>query len=222
MKIYKFYTASIIILVIQLIAVLLIGHSLPGDAKIPSHWNYKNQIDSYANKTNGMFLPLALNTGIFLMMVFLRKYSPVYQQEREKSNNAIPLLTMGLVFFLALIHIYSMLLAKNPSWASNVQPLHILLGLLFMFIGNVLPKLSRNYFAGIKTPWTYYSDEIWRKSSRVGGFCFFLMGLVFMIAGIFNLKGVFVTTLQIILLIITVIVPTGYSFILYLKAKKEN
>jgi uncharacterized membrane protein len=218
----KYYFISIVILVMQLCGALWIGHLLPADAKIPVHWNYKNQIDNYTDKTQGIFLIWGINVGLFLLMAFFRKYSPVYQKEREQSNNAIPLLTMGLVFFLALIHMYSLMLAKNPGWASNVQVLFILLGLLFMFIGNILPKLSRNYFAGVKTPWTFYSDDIWRKTSRVGGFCFFLMGLAFVVGGIFNVTGSIMTTLLIIMLVITVFVPTLYSFLLYLKAKKEE
>jgi uncharacterized membrane protein len=218
----KYYLISIIILLLQLFGALWIGHLLPAHAKIPVHWNIKNQIDGYADKTEGVFLLWGINVGLFLMMAFFRKYSPVYQQEREKSNNAIPLLTMGLVFFLALIHIYSLLIALNPGWASNVQVLFLLMGFLFMFIGNVTPKLSRNYFAGIKTPWTFYSDEIWRKTSRLGGFCFFLLGLTFVISGLFNLTGTIMTALMISMFVIVVFVPTIYSFLLYQKAKKDD
>ncbi|HNX01696.1 MAG TPA: SdpI family protein, partial [Candidatus Cloacimonadota bacterium] len=135
-------------------------------------------------------------------------------------NNAIPLLTMGLVFFLGLIQIYSLLLALHPDSMGKFHALYILIGLLFMFLGNIMPKLSRNYFAGIKTPWTYYSDEIWRKTSRLGGFCFFITGFVFALAGIFNLKETSMSLILIIMVGTTVVLPIFYSFLLYLKAKK--
>ncbi|HPT72409.1 MAG TPA: SdpI family protein [Candidatus Cloacimonadota bacterium] len=220
MKINKYYIISIILLIVQLGVVLWIGSQLPADAKIPIHWNYRNQIDNYADKTQGMFLLWGFNAGLFLLMVFLRRYSPVYQQEREKNNNAIPLLTMGLVFFLGLIQIYSLLLALHPDSMGKFHALYILIGLLFMFLGNIMPKLSRNYFAGIKTPWTYYSDEIWRKTSRLGGFCFFITGFVFALAGIFNLKETSMSLILIIMVGTTVVLPIFYSFLLYLKAKK--
>ncbi len=218
----KYYMISIIILILQLFAALWIGHFLKQDAKIPVHWNIHNQIDGYTNKTQGIFLFWGINVALFLLMAFFRKFSPVYQRDRENSNNAIPLLTMGLIFFFALIHLYSLMLAKNPNWASNVQVLFLLMGFLFMFIGNVMPKLSRNYFAGVKTPWTYYSDEIWRKTSRVSGYCFFLLGFVFIVGGAFNITGTLMTTMLVTMLVITVFVPTVYSFLLYLKVKKGN
>ncbi|HNX01973.1 MAG TPA: DUF1648 domain-containing protein, partial [Candidatus Cloacimonadota bacterium] len=80
MKINKYYIISIILLIVQLGVVLWIGSQLPADAKIPIHWNYRNQIDNYADKTQGMFLLWGFNAGLFLLMVFLRRYSPVYQQ----------------------------------------------------------------------------------------------------------------------------------------------
>lgn len=221
MKINHFYLISILLLVVQLVVVLWIGSQLPADAKIPIHWNYRNQIDDYTGKTQGMFLFWGLNAGLFLLMVFFRRYSPVYQQEREQNNNAIPLLTMGLVLFLGLIHIYSLMVALNPNLLSQFDTILILMGLLFMFIGNVLPKVSRNYFAGIKTPWTYYSDEIWRRTSRLGGFCFFLSGLIFLLAGLLKPSGSWMGVILVLILLVVIFLPILYSFILYQKEKKQ-
>jgi len=51
------------------------------------------------------------------------------------------------------------------------------LGLLFILMGNYLPRLPRNFFFGIRTPWTIASERVWKKSHRVGGWLFVIGGI---------------------------------------------
>ncbi len=94
-----------------------------------------------------------------------------------------------------------------------------LLGLMFIMLGNLLPKIPSNFFAGIRTPWTLSSEEVWRKTHRCGGICFIaagiLMILVTAIWGNNSNANIIIFTLFIPL----VLYPVLHSFILY---KKEN
>jgi uncharacterized membrane protein len=96
-------------------------------------------------------------------------------------------------------------------------------GLLFAFIGNMLPKFKSNFFAGIRTPWTLSSDEVWQKTHRLAGFMWFFAGIL-IIALSFFMRGTefaLYTAMMIITAVIAVI-PLVMSFIWYQKLPKSN
>lgn len=59
-----------------------------------------------------------------------------------------------------------------------------LIGLLFVFLGNVMYSLKPNYFAGIRVPWTLDSDDNWKATHRVAGIVWFAGGLLFLICAL--------------------------------------
>ena len=86
-------------------------------------------------------------------------------------------------------------------------------GILFIVIGNYLPKCKQNYTIGIKLPWTLNSEENWNKTHRFGGIVFVLFGLI-QIAGAFLDFGGIITMITIFAVLL---IPMIYSFILYKK-----
>ncbi len=217
MKMHIYFKAAIAILILQLVVVMVLGYSIPKDAKIPVHWNIRNEIDGYATRDTAIIPFWLFNLGLLLLMMFSGKLSPVYRQNRERYDAVMPIMTLGLVFFFALFHVYILLLGKYPECAGKVQIIFVLIGALFVFLGNILPKIPRNYIAGIKTPWTFYSDEIWRRTSRMGGYCFVLLGIVMFIRGIFNISAGWINILLLVLLVILIFFPVLYSFVLFKK-----
>ena len=222
MKMHKYFMIAIGILIIQLIAVLFLGYSLLPETKIPVHWDIQNNINGYASRDAAIIPFWLFNLGLFLLMMFSGKLSPVFKQNKERYDVIIPLMTMGMVFFFALFHVYMLLLGHYPQWQGKAQIIFVLMGSLFVFLGNILPKMPRNFIAGIKTPWTFYSDEIWRKTSRLGGYCFVIMGVTMLARGILNITATWMNTLEIILLITLIGLPVLYSFLLYQKTRKDE
>lgn len=222
MKLHKSYVISIVILVIQLAVVLWMGYSLPKDTQLPIHWNIHNQIDNFAPRNTAIIPFWLFNLGLFLLMMFSNKLSPVLAQNKERYDAMIPSMTLGLVIFFALFHIYILLLGHYPQMQENSKGIYVLIGLLFIFLGNIMPKVPRNYIAGIKTPWTFYSDEIWRKTSRLGGYCFFVFGALMLVKGIFTVNGQLIYWLLLIMLFVLVFLPITYAFYLYKTGKKEE
>jgi uncharacterized membrane protein len=93
------------------------------------------------------------------------------------------------------------------------------IGLLFYYIGILMEKAERNWFIGIRTPWTLSSDRVWRKTNRLGG-------KLFRIAGIFSIVGVFFQEFAVYFIIIPALFIAGftivYSYVEYQKEIKEN
>ena len=91
--------------------------------------------------------------------------------------------------------------------------LPIFAGLLFIVIGNYLPKTKQSYTLGIKLPWTLASEENWNRTHRLAGFLSVLCGAFFIVLSFvgWSLAG-FLVPLAVMLL-----VPAGYSYLLYRK-----
>lgn len=104
---------------------------------------------------------------------------------------------------------------------SGIEEISIsLFGVLFVIIGNYLPKCKMNSTIGIKIPWTYSSEENWNKTHRFGGKVWVLCGL-FMICTIFmptNIGGIVLISLFLVM----IIVPTVYSYHFYKKEAQEG
>ncbi len=222
MKVNKYLIITIVILAAELAVVLWLGLTLPAGAKVPVHWNIRSEIDGWASP-GAVMLPFWLfNAALFLLLSFSPRLFPVYKQNRERYDAVIPPLTLVLVLFFALIHVYMLLVAHHPRLEQKVQFIFILMGALFICLGNLLPRLPRNFIAGIRTPWTFYSDEIWRRTSRLGGYCFVMAGLVLALAGLLNLRGSWMSILLAAVFGTLLLVPVAYSFILYQKSRKEE
>ena len=93
--------------------------------------------------------------------------------------------------------------------------LPVILGIVFVLIGNYFPKCRRNYTTGIKTPWALDSDENWRKTHHMAAFLWIAAGMV-MIAQVF-LPGKIGMIAMGIMVVLLIILPYAYSYLLYRK-----
>ncbi len=185
------------------------------------HWNIENQIDGWAGKTTGLLVGIGTNVLLFLLIYLMPWYSPWYRKYQERNEAVLPALLTVLVAFFALISVYSLVIAK---WGEipGVNMILVLIGFLFIFMGNLLPKVPKNFFVGIRTPWTLTSDKIWQKTHRLGGICFVISGLI-MIAKGFLLKGN--QPFQVVTAVLAfaiLLYPILYSFILYRKFGRDK
>jgi len=219
---HRYFKLGLLVLVLEIIIAGWVGFNLPADVKVPIHWNWKDEVDGYAGRNAAVVLFWLFNLALFLLLYFSGRWSPVFKQNQERYEAVIPLLSFGLALFFALFHIYMLYLAGHPEIGARFSGILILMGGLFIFLGNILPRLPRNFIAGIRTPWTFYNDEIWRKTSRLGGWCFFWFGLLLAVSAVFSLRGGSWTYVHLLGLGVAVLLPMFYSLILYLKCKKEE
>jgi uncharacterized membrane protein len=89
----------------------------------------------------------------------------------------------------------------------------VAVGLLLMVMGNFLGKVRKNFFLGIRTPWTLASDEVWAKTHRLGGWCFVVAGIFMAIMGVITPPSGMPWVIGIIVAI--ALIPVVYSYIAY-------
>lgn len=200
---------AVTIITLATLAGLLLWNQLPD--QMVSHWNINDQADGVSDKLWGVFLFPIISVGIFLLLLAVPAIDPLKEnvaQFRESFNAFILLI---LVF---LAYVYGLTLAWNLGYTGFRMSAAMLpaLGLLFFFMGVMMSKAKRNFFIGIRTPWTLSSDRVWDETHRVGG-------LLFKISGAVALVGAFIPTYAFWFMFVPLMGSTLfiviYSYVLY-------
>jgi len=150
--------------------------------RIPVHWDVHQQVDRYGGRVEGLLAIPLVALGLYLLLLFLPRIDPG-RANYSAFVGAFTTLRLVLVLFLASLYAITLLWIRGVEVRMNtVMPL--LMGAMFVVVGNLLGKLRPNWFVGIRTPWTLSSKNAWVRSHRVGGWVFVAAGFVFMAAGL--------------------------------------
>lgn len=203
MKREKAFKIGLLISLIPLIIGLYFYGQVPD--LMPTHFDFNNEPDRYSSKEFALFgLPLIM-IGVYILVYFLTKVDPRRKYQSEKVMN-ITLLIIPIVSILTTLFTIFYTLGHRPNLG---MWLNIFISILFIFIGNYMPKIRRNYTMGIKLPWTLHSDYVWDKTHRLGGMVFVIGGVINLIMSFISLRFIFVTYLLI------VVIPIVYSYLVY-------
>ena len=191
---------------LPLLAGVFLWNRLP--AQVPIHWNYAGQVDGYGARGLLVFGIPAGMAAAHLLLQFLLNYDP----RRQNMAKALRALTLWLLPAMSII-LCGLTYLQVLGISAPVQVIvPLLIGVLFLAIGNYLPKCRTNYTMGIRTPWTLDSPENWSRTHRLGGYCFAISGLMLMLCAIPGLWWLLFPAIC-----LSGLVPVIYSFILYKK-----
>ena len=154
---------------------------------IPVHWDGHG----YVNGEGPRYLALlfaALPAAVLLLMTVLPKVDPRHANYSkfgkiyEGFAAAITILMM-LVSWMTELYVFG-IMKEGSSLVGLLVSVPI--GILFIVMGNYMPRVRQNYFFGIKTPWALNDEYNWQKTHRMGGIVFIIMGIILIAAGIFS------------------------------------
>lgn len=178
--------------------------------KVPTHWNFKGEIDGYSGKLSGSLIMPITNLIMYILFIFLPALDPKKNNYKLFESTYIYFRYLFHIFFLAM-HI--MIIAASLGYIVNTTRLVFFgISLLFMLMGNVMGRVKHNYFVGIKTPWTLASEEVWRKTHRLAALLWTAGGLIGIILSLLNIN---LGLIFVIILILPSIIPMIYSYIIY-------
>lgn len=146
-----------------------------------------------------------------ILFWFLPKFDPK-REKYQQFADVWEIFQSSFVIFMLYVYAVSLYAAMAKIDVGGLVMLGI--GLLFVLLGNYMGKIRQNYFVGIKLPWTLSNEEVWNRTHRVGGWCFVLAGIL-MVLGAY-LKIV-MGWLFVVAMVICLIVPIVYSYIIYKK-----
>ena len=200
---------SSLVILIPVLVGLILWNRLP--ETIATHWGIDGQPDGYGSLPFAVFVPyLCLLAGHWLCF-FVTAKDPKNQNRNWKPIRLV-LWIMPMLSNIVGIIMYSLALGVKVSVSGIMIAA---LGLMFVAIGNYLPKCRQNYTIGIKVPWTYTSEENWNATHRFGGRVWMVGGVVMMLAAFLPTgwsAGVTVTAA-----VILSVVPIVYSYCYYRK-----
>lgn len=204
-----------VLIIIAVIAVSFMTYKyLP--EKVPSHWNARGEIDGYAGRGFTVIFFPSLILGIYLLSTFFPFIDPLKENVEKFATPYFYLRTI-LVLFLSSLYFYTIYAAVKGGAAMPID-MFILptLGVMFIVIGYLLPKFKKNYFIGIRTPWTLHSEEVWDMTHKRARKWYVGAGVIIMLGGFFK-NARFILPIMILLLLY----PIVDSYFIYRKVNKK-
>ncbi len=186
--------------------------SLPD--RIPTHWNIKGQVDGYGNKQWAVFLMPVFMVGMLVLFYFLPALSP-----KHFEVDAFRPTYLYIMVIVTALFAYLHLLTLYAVWKSVAQQEQFDLGrpliagifLMYALLGNVLGKVRKNFYIGVRVPWTLASDRVWNDTHRLAAWIMVSAGLLGFIMTLIGVPLLY----SIALLIVSAFVPIIYSFVHY-------
>lgn len=206
-------TTTILVLILILgatIAGLLLWNQLP--EPMASHWNVNDQVNGYTSKFQGVFMLPLVTLGMFLLFLAIPSIDPL-KANIAKFRGVFNLFIVFVIGFM--IYIYALTLLWNLGFTGFGMSRAMLpaMGLLFILVGYLMRQSKRNWFIGIRTPWTLSSDYVWDKTHQLGAILFVASGVLAVIGGFFG--GMLAFWFLFVPLISSTIFLLVYSYVLY-------
>ena len=184
-------------------------------ATIPTHWNLAGHPDKWSSRAWGAWMLPVFILGAWALTRVLPAIDP-RGANYAKFGSAFEGIVISVMLFMLALHIVVLRASLGyPVDMRRVVPIGI--GLVFLAIGNLLPRARPNWFVGIRTPWTLSSDRVWEKTHRFGGRVFVAAGILITLAGLFAVQWAHAVAFTVILITVTVVLV--YS---YLEWKREQ
>lgn len=208
-----------IVVLLIIVAATIVGIALWN--RLPdlmaSHWGPNDEVNGYISKFWGVFLLPLITLGMFLLFLVVPSIDPLranIAQFREVFNLFITLIVAFMVY------LYFLTLRWNLGYTDFGMSKAMLpaMGILFFFIGYMLRKAKRNFFIGIRTPWTLSSDRVWDETHRLGSVLFMVSGALAFLGSLFG--GMTAFWFLFVPLIGSTLITVVYSYLLYQREGK--
>ena len=206
-------TTTIIVLVLILgatLAGLLLWNQLP--EQMASHWNQDDQVDGYMSRFWGAFMMPLMTLGLFLLFLVIPAIDPL-KANIAKFRGVFNLFIVFIIGFMLYIHALTLLWSLGYTGFEMSKAMLPALGILLILVGYLMRQSKRNWFIGIRTPWTLSSDYVWDKTHQLGSLLFMASGVLAIIGGFFG--GMVAFWLFLVPLMGSTVFLLVYSYVLY-------
>lgn len=182
--------------------------------RMASHWNAAGSVDGYAPKFFGLFLMPLLSVALFALFLAIPRIDPLRRNYAKFRKNYDSFVVLLLAF---LLYLYALTILWNVGVAFSMpQVLAPAFAVLFYYCGVLIENAKRNWFVGIRTPWTLSSDRVWKRTHALGG-------KLFKACGVAALLGVVFPDAAFAFVLAPVLAATVFAVVFsYLEFRKEK
>jgi len=178
--------------------------------RVPAHWDAQGQVNGYASRSFAIFFTPVLTIGLTLLLTFLPYLDPL-KANIDLFRKQYNIFILVMVGFMTYLHFWT--LAAGLGAPVNMTLVLVpAFAALDFFLGFLLGKARRNWFIGIRTPWTLSSDRVWIKTHRLGAQLFALAGVLTLLGVLFPSQAFFFMILPLLLVALVTVV---YSYFAY-------
>lgn len=211
----KLTTILVLILIAAaVIAGALFWNQLP--EQMASHWNENDQVDGYMAKFWGVWMMPLVTLGMYALFLIIPAIDPL-KANIAKFRGVFNLFILLITAFMLYVH--GLTLAWNLGYEFRMSAAMLpFMGILFIFIGYMLRQAKRNWFIGIRTPWTLSSDFVWDKTHQLGSILFIASGVLAFAGSFFG--GSTALWLTLLPVLGSALFLMVYSYVLYQRETK--
>ena len=197
-----------VVVALAAVASVLAAPALPDP--MVTHWTAAGDPDGTLSKALGLWLVPVVSSVLLLLFALLPRVDPLGENV-ETFRPAYDWFAVVLTAYLAVLHVG--IVAFNLGYEFDMT-LFVLAGVaaLFYYVGILLENAQRNWFVGIRTPWTLSSDEVWERTHALGSRLFKLTGLLAFVGLAFGEYAMFFLLVPSLLTAVGTVV---YSYYLY-------
>lgn len=206
---------SLIVILAATIVSVVVYPQLPEMAA--SHWDVNGQVNGYLPRFWAAFLMPLMSIGLLFLLLAVPSIDPL-KANIAKFRNYYNAFVMFVIVFMLIIH--GITLAWNLGYdqfniGNAIVPA---VGLIIIFAGIMMAKAKRNFFIGIRTPWTLSNDTVWEETHKLGSKLFIGAGIISVLSAFFGEVGFWI---MFIVIMIAAIIPVVYSYVLWRNITKS-
>lgn len=210
----KYYLVGMLLTAAVLVATLLVYPHLP--ASVATHWNIRGEPDRYSPKWALFLIGPGFMAGMMLLMYFLPWLSPKrFEVDSFRSTYLqIMLIVVAMIGYFSVVILWS-------SVGHRLDVGRAIIGgacLLLASLGNLMGKVRRNFYIGVRTPWTLANERVWNATHRFAAKTLVAGGVVGLSLTIAGIEGWPVM----VVLLAGALVPVGYSLLLYKQLERRG
>jgi len=197
----------------MIVVAAVVASSLNGNVPLPTHWDIRGQPNSFADKWTALLIPALIAGSASLILYVLPSIEP-RRAHLQRSQGLylwtwLSILLVSVAVQLAIISVALHWRIHGTSFVLGGM------GAMLAMMGNQFGKSRSMYLIGIRTPWTLASEEVWIKTHRFSGKLFVIGGLLVFAAAFMPVPIGMIVTLFLIVIMVAVLFPIGYSYILW-------
>ena len=207
MKTLRHYWVALLLVGVAFIVAGGLYGRLPDP--VPTHWGLDGQANGWTAKPLGVFLGPLVGLVLTALFMVLPQLSPrgFEMTPFQRVYPTVVAATAGLMLYVTIFALFA------ASGAATPAPAHLMagVGVFLAVVGNLFGKVTRNFFIGIRTPWTLASDQVWERTHRFAAPVFVLGGVLLAVASLSATPPIALVAI----LVVTILVPVPYSYIVW-------
>ena len=203
---------------------------------IPMHHDLAGNTDRWGSKGESLIFPVIILMVAFFWHLMIRAFekkavNAKAEKEQMEAKSAVKVLGVvgitqtlmfGIMHYFILYSSYVQAVAGGTKSAVDISKVScILCGIMFVAVGNYMTKAKKNTLVGVRTSWSMYNDNTWRKSNRFGAVLIMIAGLLTIVTTAFT-GGNMSTVFMLVYILLAAVIAVAYSKKVYDQEKAQQ